>query len=243
MSTKVFLLFFIIIFSTKCDEDSALIQKLKSFLQNHVDNALLLKFFEFLRQLKQKEFPDHLAKNKAAFPNHLTTIKNNKGYIEDQRNYKDMFYGVSPFSDNGCELISIYNVLNYFGVQNIDLPGIIEKNEKDGMILSGAFGTSPIAIEDYFKTNGYKTMSSSQKKDYENIANSSDALILTMYNDIKDITAQIHTVAITKNKFKYYVHNNGANSASVGYTSITALLTKINSGKAKDIFLIGVSKK
>ena len=170
MSIKTILLFFLIIFSSKCDEDSQLIQKLKSFIQNHVDNSLLLKFLEFLRNLKQKEFPEHLAQNKAAFPNHLDKIKSNKGYIEDQGNYKDMAYGVSPFCDNGCELISIYNVLNYFGVKNIDLPGIIEKHEKNGMILSGFFGTSPIAIEDYFKANGYKTMSSSTKRDYENIA-------------------------------------------------------------------------
>ena len=116
-------------------------------------------------------------------------------------------------------------------------------HEKDGMVLQGLFGTSPKAIEGYFIKNGFKTQSSSKKVNYENIAKESDVLILTIYNNIDDITDQVHTICITKKLGKYYVHNNGSNSAYVAYNSITDVLSKINGGRAKDIFLIGINKK
>ena len=116
-------------------------------------------------------------------------------------------------------------------------------HEKDGILLSGLFGTSMRAIEEYFVKNGFKTRSSSKKENYEKIAKESDVLILTMYNNIYDITAQIHTIAITKANGKYYVHNNSSNPPSIGYNSITDVLAKINGGRAKDIFLIGINKK
>ena len=53
----------------------------------------------------------------------------------------------------------------------------------------------------------------------------------------------MHTICITKKQGKYYVHNNGAKSSSVPYDSITDVLAKINDGKDKDIFLIGINKK
>ena len=111
------------------------------------------------------------------------------------------------------------------------------------MVLGGLFGTSILSIEKYFIKNGFPTKSSSKKEDYENIAKGSDVLILTIYNNKEDITDQVHTIAITKKNGKYFVHNNGSNSALTGYDSITDVLKKINSGKAKDIFLVGINKK
>ena len=155
-----------------------------------------------------------------------------------------MVYGLMSFSGNGCELIAIYNALYELTKQeDINLPEIIDMHEKDGMVLQGLFGTSPKAIEEYFIKKGFKTRSSSKKVNYESIANESDVLILTIYNNIDDITDQVHTICITKKLGKYYVHNNGYNSAYVAYNSITDVLSKINGGRAKDIFLIGINKK
>lgn len=230
--------------STNCQDFSALIEKLKGYLQNNVDNDIVINFLELLRKTFKKKFPEHLSQNRLAFPNHINTIKHNKGFIEDQGNYKDMSYGLLSLSANGCELIAIYNALYELTQnENIDFPFIIDKHERDGMILSGLFGTSVKAIQEYFDKDGFKTLSSSKKENYENIANKSDVLIFTMYNNAEDITDQIHTVCITKKNGKYYVHNNGKNSANFPYDSMTDVLNRINNGHAKDLFLIGINKK
>ena len=244
MSKKIFILFFFLLFFSNCQDYDSILNKLKGYLQNNVDNEVFINFMEVLRHAYKKKFPDHLAKNKEGFKNHLATIKRNRGFIEDQGNYKDMYYGLLELSKNGCELIAIYNALYEITKKDdIDFPAIVDKHEKDGMILSGLFGTSMKSIEDYFKKNGFKTASSWKKEDYEKIAKESDVLILTIYNNKDDILDQVHTVCITKKNGKLYVHNNGANSASVAYDSITDVLKRINSGRAKDIFLVGINKK
>ena len=243
MSSKILFLFFLLILSSNCQDYEVFIKKLKGYLQNNVDNDVFINFMELLRKNFKKKF-NHLEENRKAFPNHLPTIKRNYGFIEDQGSYTDMNYGLLSFSANGCELIAIYNALfEMTKSYNIDLPEIIDMFEKDGMVLSGLFGSSMKAIEEYFVNKGYKTKSSSKKIDYENIAKNADVLILTIYNNIDDITDQVHTICITKKDGKYFVHNNGRNSASVAYSSITNVLEKINSGRAKDIFLIGINKK
>ena len=90
MSPKIILLFLFLIISSNCQDVDAIIKKLKSYLQNNVDNDVFLDFMDFLQKRFRKKFPDHLEKNRKAFPNHLKTIKLNKGFIEDQGNYKDM---------------------------------------------------------------------------------------------------------------------------------------------------------
>ena len=246
MSLKILFLFLILIISTKCqrEEQKSIIAQLKAFLQNNVPNEIVVNFLEYLRTFKKKEIPSHLSENHIAFKNHLSTINSNKGFIEDQRNYKDMTYGALPLSDNGCELIAIYNALfELTGKKDTDFSLIVDMHEKDGILLSGLFGTSIRAIEEYFVKNGFKTKSSSKKENYEQIAQNSDVLILTMYNSRYDITAQVHTIAITKKDGTYYVHNNSANPPSVGYSSFTTCLSLIKSGLAKDLFLIGINKK
>ena len=244
MSKKLVLFTFLLLLSSSyCIDFDALIKKLKSYLQNNVDNDVFLDFMEPLRKGYKKTFLDHFAKNKKAFPNHSQTIKRNKRFIEEQGNYGDIINGLMSFSGNGCELIAIYNALYELTKQeSINLPEIIDMHEKDGIILQGLFWTSPKAIEEYFIKNGFKTQSSSKKVNYENIDNWSD-LILTIYNNIDDITDQVHTIYITKKLGKYYVHNNGTNSAYVAYDSISDVLSKINGWRAKDIFLIGINKK
>ena len=164
MSPKIILLFLFLIISSNCQiivyDD--IILRLLGYLQNNVDNEIFLDFMDYFQKLFRKKFHDHLDKNRKAFPNHLKKIKLNKGFIEDQGNYKDMVYGLSSFSANGCELIAIYNALyEMTKKEDIDLPLIIDAHEKNGMVLNGLFGTSPRAIETYFKKRGYKTMSSS----------------------------------------------------------------------------------
>jgi hypothetical protein len=217
-----------------------------SFLQKNVSNKAFIKAAEAFRKLTPKEYPNNLQQNIKAFPNHSSTIKKNNGYIEDQSQYTDMVYGIQTISQSGCNLIAVYNALyDLTEEENINFPEIIDYFEQDGngIILYGYFGTAPQAAEEYFRKLGFKTQSSTEKEDYLNIQNSCDAFILTIYNNVDDITRSLHTLSISKRNGKFWVHNNGGYGHLIEYNSILDILEKINNGKSKDIMLIGIQKK
>ena len=215
----------------------------KSLIPQKISNGTTLSFFDFLKKISFHNFPNNLQKNTQNFKNHTKQISSNNGYIEDQHNYTDMYYGNKTISFCGCEIIAVYNAFyDLTGKHDISFPEMINDFEKDGIVLSGFFGTSPRAIDDYFKEKGFKTLCSSKKEEYDEIAERTYALILTLYNDKYDIFNMVHTVNITKKDNKYYVHNNGYNSCLEPYNSISDLLLRINNGNSKDIFLIGIFK-
>ena len=196
-----------------------------------------------MRKRNDHRLPDNYAKNKAAFKNHAIAIRNNNGYIEDQQNYKDMSFGIKPLSFNGCGLIATYNVLYYLTKkEDINFASIIKDLEYDGILFGGLFGTSMKAIDDYFRKIGYRTKSSSNIRDYDKIGRETDASILTIYNNAYNIFQGLHFIAITKERGKYFVHNNGEYSSNTAYNSITDVLCRINSGKSKHVYLTGVYK-
>ena len=217
---------------------------LKSFIPTKVSNEIILNFFELLRITASHKFNGNLEKNNKNFNNHLKEIEENDGYIENQDLYTDMNYGNKTIDFCGCEIIATYNAIyDLTGKHDISFPNMIDSYEKDGIVLSGFFGTAPRAIEDYLKKQGFKTISSSNKSEYDIIGEKSDALILTMFNDKNNIMNMVHTINITKKNGGFYVHNNGHKSHLTKYNSISDLLLRINDGKAKDIFLIGIMKK
>ena len=216
----------------------------KSFIPMRVSNETILNFFEILRKTASHEFKGNLEKNIKNFKNHLEEIEKNDGYIENQHLYTDMSYGNKTIDFCGCEIIATYNAIyDLTGNHDMSFPNMIDSYEKDGIVLSGFFGTAPRAIEDYLKKQGFKTISSSNKSEYDIIGEKSDALILTMFNDKNNIMNMVHTINITKKNGAFYVHNNGHKTHLTKYNSISDLLLRINDGKAKDIFLIGIMKK
>ena len=217
---------------------------LKSFIPTKVSNEIILNFFELLRITASHKFNGNLEKNNKNFNNHLKEIEENDGYIENQDLYTDMNYGNKTIDFCGCEIIATYNAIyDLTGKHDISFPNMIDSFEKDGIVLSGFFGTAPRSIEDYFKKQGFKTISSSKKNEYDKIGEKSDALILTMFNDKNNIMNMVHTINITKKNGGFYIHNNGYKSYLTKYNSISDLLLRINDGNAKDIFLIGIMKK
>ena len=217
---------------------------LKSFIPNKVSNETILNFFELLRITASHKFEGNLEKNNKNFNNHLEEIEKNDGYIENQHLYTDMNYGNKTIDFCGCEIIATYNAIyDLTGKHDISFPNMIDSFEKDGIVLSGFFGTAPRSIEDYLKKQGFKTISSSKKNEYDKIGEKSDALILTMFNDKNNIMNMVHTINITKKNGGFYIHNNGYKSYLTKYNSISDLLLRINDGNAKDIFLIGIMKK
>ena len=225
----------------KEEEEENKISFFRSFIPQRVSNESTLSFFEFLRKIAFHNFPGNLEKNNINFKNHIKRIEEDKGYIEDQYNYDDMYYGKKTIAFCGCEIIATYNAIyDLTGKHDISFPEMINEYEKDGIVLSGLFGTAPKAIEDYFKKHGFKTISSCKKEDYDKIGEECNALILTLYNDKYDICNMVHTVNITKKDNKYYIHNNGYTSLLESYDSISDLVLRINDGESKDIFLIGI---
>ena len=143
---------------------------------------------EFLRKYKINLFPNHLAKNTEAFKNHLEAIKAYKGYIEDQKNYTDMSYGLLHVSNTGCGTIATYNVLYHITRDtNIDFASIIDNFEKDGIVFNGIMGTSAFSIEEFFKKKGFKTMSSTKVEDFDKIGEETEAGVVLVYNDRDNI--------------------------------------------------------
>jgi ATP-binding cassette subfamily B protein len=223
-------------------------KKVCALIPNQVDNKLVVNAFEILRKeqkLLKKDFSANLKKNQESFKKHEETIKKNKGYVEDQNSYTDMAYGESTMQYSGCEIFATYNAMyNINGKVTKPLADLISSYEKDGMVLSGKFGTAPKAISDFLEKQGFVTKLTTEEKEFDDIGKKFESMILTMYNNKDDISQEVHTVNISKENGKFTAHNVYCNGKVVGpYASVSEVIKNINGGKAKGISLIGVKKK
>ena len=143
-------------------------------------------------------------------------------YIENQNDWDNIYYGINPPGDagtmaySGCELIAVVNAMHSMGydMSEEEVAELIDTFETDGAVLDGMWGSSPVAIANYMENHGYSVTVSSTNdySEIEKIAENSDTVIVTVYNDANDITAQIHTVNIEKvehsdGSYGYVVHN------------------------------------
>lgn len=219
----------------------------RGFIPRTISPKLIITFFECLRGIQRMsccKYADHFAQNMCAYTNHNEAIDCCDGYIENQREYCDMQYGVSQLSLVGCEVIAVYNALKDLEKQDCSLVELIDSFEKDGMVLSGRFGTSPKAIADYFNATGYHTRISAKTCEFETIAATADTLIFTFYNDRDDIFEQIHTVHVSKHNDTYIAHNVYGDGRVVGpFASLDDLMIAINAGRIKPICLIGIMRE
>lgn len=222
-----------------------LFQKICRLIPNKVDNDTVVNVLDLMRKAQKtvKKNFDNLPDNKKAFKGHEAAIKKYKGYIEDQNKYADMKYGDSTMQYSGCEIFAAYNAIYNITGRHEELSEMIAAFEKDGMILSGKFGTAPKAIADQLKKMGFKTQMTTVEKEFDEIGKKAKSLILTMYNDKNDLSQEVHTVNISKDGESYTAHNVYCNGKTVGpYKSVSELIKNINSGKAKGISLIGITK-
>lgn len=229
------------------NERAEAFKKICALIPNKIDNATVVGVLDLMRKQQKtvrKDFTGHLAKNEEAFKKHSDVIAKNKGFVEDQNSYTDMAYGDATMQYSGCEIFATYNAIySIMGKPVISLAKMISEYEKDGMVLSGKFGTAPKAIKDFLEKHGYKTEMSTDEADFDNLGKKFQSLILTMYNDKDDISKEVHTVNISKEGGKYIAHNVYCNGKVVGpEASVKALIGKMNGGRAKGISLIGVSK-
>lgn len=219
-----------------------------AFIPKRISNRVIIVVYEFLRavqKLVKCHWREHLMVNQSAVSHHLGTISKNNGYVEDQNTYTDMPYGKATMQYSGCEIFAVYNAAySLLKRPLMALPELISCFEKDGMALSGKFGTSPKALLDFLNAQGFTTSFSTKEKDFAALAAAYPSLILTMYNDRNDIRKEIHTVHISKKDGMYTAHNVYCNGRVVGpYPELSQLMQNINGGKAKGISLIGIKNK
>ena len=196
-------------------------------------------------QKSEYNFPGNFEKNKAAFKNHLLAIRHNNGFIKDQHNYKDMFYGTKSLSDNSSGLIAIYNIIYYLTKkEDIDFAQIIKDLELDGIYLNGAFGTALKAPLKYFLKKGFTAKGTWDKTKFYKIAEEADAFIITIFHTNEDYYKGIHFYAVTKENGKYYVHNIEEKYSPKGYVyySFSDLRKRINPGFGYYTYLTGIYK-
>lgn len=193
--------------------------------------------------------------------------ENNKGgngfyasgeYIENQAEWGDVKFGVKDMSFSGCEIMATYNALKALGepVSEQTVVDLIAMYEEDGAVLGGLIGSSPYAIEDYFREQGYDVVTtiSHDLETINRIGESSDTVIVHAYNNKDDITSQIHTVSITKAEDGSYVVHNGflytedENKVKTfieqkGFSTLQEAIDAIgNVNNSSSIDVIGISK-
>lgn len=209
-----------------------------------LNNRLVVGFLEILRMIQKvlRRSYSHELHNSCECHHHTGVIQKAGGYIEDQHHYEDMRFGHSDMGYSGCEIIALYNALNRLQPKTKpSLSSLIREFEKDGMLLFGLFGTSPYALDRYLRKSGFLTVFSTSSKELNAIARSSRAMILTMYNDYRDITEQVHTICITHDGSVYHAHNVYGNGRVLGPAdSVNELLSRIQGGKARAICAIGI---
>ena len=168
-------------------------ERILAFIPKHISNKTILGFMEFLRRIahiSKRKTRDHLKKNEAIFQSNGT-----EGFIENQKDLKDVSFGKKNLAFSGCEIIAAYNALvKLGGVSNFSLPKLISEFEKDGMVFGGRFGTSPVAILQFFLKNGYKCDFAHDESAIRRIESQYDTFIVTVYNDRDNIKRQIHTI-------------------------------------------------
>lgn len=211
---------------------------LHDFIPKKVNNKVVLGVYDSFRRIDRIHHSNNVIKN-----NHEYNKQNIKGhnivsrkykYIEDQHNYKDIKYGCVTVSYAGCEVISVYNTyVYYFGQAIVSLPELLSYFENDGMTLNGAFGTSPIVLERYLNSHGFKA-TFLDGKDMISRCEGENCIILTFFNNEDNIMDAVHTVCVTKEEGGYYGHNVYCNGKRLGpYTSINNFIKDINKGKSK----------
>ena len=227
-----------------------------SFIPRYVGNSVVLRVYHLLtlipvpQNIRKKNHAHNAVRLKDTKWDFLTVPS---AYIENQNEWGEILYGWGSHHNmrySGCEIIATFNALKALG--KADSPDfmaeLIGEYEKHGAALWGEFGVSPQAICAYLKRQGLSVVT--VKKDDNKSLNMADSrcrvFIATVYNDAKDITAQIHTVCITKEDNGYILHNayrknrEGIYVASIPYPTLKEAISHISDQEAKMIYLNGI---
>ena len=228
-----------------------------SFIPRHVSNRVFLNVYHALtwikvpRRIREKNYTFNCEQLKSK---KWDAWNKSSAYIENQNEWKNIRFGMGlhhNMSYSGCEVIATYNAwkaLKGSGSPE-QMAQLILDYETHGAALWGEFGTSPYAIEKYFKKNGFSVTAAygDEHAAVDAIGNSYKVMIATVYNDRNDITKQVHTVCITVNSKKgyilhnaYIVNKSGIYVESAPYGTLAEAIGHISRREPKLIYLIGI---
>ena len=209
------------------------------------------------------------------------TLRANKDkfYIERQPDLKELLYGMQNdklskkyiggkelrANENSCEVIAVYNasldIHKFDGLLAIDsFVHYLDLFEGKGIVKSGYFGTSGMAIYRYYKDiyksrkkylkSIYKTENKKlgvekitgsriNKKNLERFEKEYKSYIMMSYNDARDINEMVHTICISKTKDGYKAHNDyeGSRESKILFDAVFGY----NEYLSKPIMLIGLA--
>lgn len=218
-----------------------MIRIIKAFIPG-LPNSLVvgaLRFFSLFSFISKKRRQKNSLTNEGILEKESYTGRD--GYIEDQHAMKELMFGRSDMAYSGCEIIAVYNALLSLGIKK-DLTGLIGIFEKRGSVLGGRFGTSPYALYRYLSKTVGNTVFSFKRRDFDRIAEESRVLIITYYNDAKDIMQQIHTVCVTKDE-KDVLKPHNAYCTQTGIRTVKGLEDALGvQGRGKIIFMTGIKQ-
>ena len=229
-----------------------------SFIPKYVNNRIFLSIYHFIslvpvpRKIRDQNYKNNIVQLKNMHGDFWTV---HSAYIENQNEWDNIMYGAGKHHNmrrSGCEIIATFNALKALtGTGSPEsMAELIRVYEAHGAAMRGEFGTSPRAVEAYFRKQGFQ-VTATDKKDgasLETVDRQSQVLIAVAYNNANDITQQIHTICITKEVGKGYVlHNayhrdkNGKYLASAPYSTLLDAIGDMSRYEPKLIYLIGIA--
>ena len=143
------------------------------------------------------------------------------GYtINGQENlaYADQRIGVGTYGNNGCGLIAVYNAMQLIG-QAVTLQDVAVELF-DEMILSGAGGLNPFALDDYFTNHGIPFTSLYAEVFLETNVKEGSVFVFVVMNNKDNLFEGFHMMAGQYVNGKYRIYNRYNNSTAYeSYTS------------------------
>ncbi len=228
----------------------------KRIVPTIVPNSVALGAFSILAffsgYIKNEIRKKHYEENVSILEKGNNGVFNDSEYIENQVLWGNVKFGSHKKSNmaySGCEIIATYNAIISMGISAL-MPELIRTFEKRGNALGGGFGIAPSFPAGYFKKKGYmvKRLTSRNAEKIREFGKKHDTFLLTFYWDKSDITRQLHTVNISKNSGKFFVHNayhksgDGKFGALGPFESLNDAINAIGE-KVAPLVIYGIDKK
>lgn len=236
----------------------------KDFVQKKISDKTLVKFLDgrSKKGIGNKLIEEHKAHNKEVWKLHSSKFTGSDGYIEYQSKMDGIWYGKkrkfwemipvlkcgskdkSIHADyNSCEVIALYNSLLSIGKKDA-FYDLLAYFEGQGITSKGYFGTSILALKKYLdetKVDNSLVYNQEGNAKIADLEKKYKALIITVYNDVRDITRMIHTMCITKDSGGMHLHNSYTKNIITGKT-VDEIVKIYGDGNARLISVIGVGK-
>lgn len=230
---------------------------LKAFIPQYVSNAQLLTALDICTHFKisEKKIRANHRTNTEVFTKAFSSGKSfyTQGkYIENQPQWKQVRFGRYTMDYSGCEIIAACNAILSLGgnLTQQEITDFISAYEKKGAVLWGGWGVAPRAICQFLQKKGYETAMTCSRDPGEinRMGEEYGTVIITVYNDRKDITKQIHTMNVSKeDKNRYVLHNcyrtdrDGSYIMGKPYASLWETIESLHGGAAMPICIMGIN--